>query len=98
MGPPFYPIVMSGRRHGQLEGVAAAWAEPGGGHAAVYVSPGSRRQGIGAHLLAHLEAAARQAGWPYESLTGEGPDGFFQARGRWVRAIRRPPTRTAPAS
>ncbi len=96
--PVFYPIVMSGRRQGQLEGVAAAWAEPEGGHVAVYVKPGSRRQGIGAHLLAHLEAAARQAGWPYESLTGEGPDAFYRARGSWVRTIRRPPPRTAPAS
>jgi len=96
--PIFYPIVMSGRRQGQLEGVAAAWAGPEGGHVGVYVKPGSRRQGIGAHLLAHLESAARQAGWPYESLTGEGPDGFYRARGGWARTTRRPPTRTAPAS
>jgi 2'-5' RNA ligase len=96
--PVFYPIVMSGRRQGQLEGVAVAWAEPEGGHVAVYVTPGSRRQGIGAHLLAHLESAARHAGWPYESLTGEGPVAFYQARGSWTRPIRRPPTRTAPAS
>jgi 2'-5' RNA ligase len=96
--PVFYPIVMSGRREGQLQGVAAAWAEPDGGHVAIYVEPRVRRQGIGAHLLAHLEAAARQAGWPYESLTGVGPDAFYRARGRWVRSIRKPPTRTAPAS
>jgi 2'-5' RNA ligase len=97
-GPPFYPIVLSGRRQGQLEGMAAAWAEPAGGNVAVYVRPGARRQGIGSHLLAHLEAAARRAGWPYESLSGEGPEGFYLARGDWVRPIRRPPTRTAPAS
>jgi 2'-5' RNA ligase len=98
-GPPvFYPIVMSGRRQGRLEGVAAAWAEPEGGHVAVYVRPGSRRQGIGAHLLAHTESAARQAGWPYESLTGGGPEGFYRARSSWAGPIRRPPTRTAPAS
>jgi 2'-5' RNA ligase len=96
--PVLYPIVLSGRRQGQLEGVAAAWAVPDGGRLAVYVRPDSRRQGIGSHLLAHLEAAARRAGWPYESLGGEGPDGFFQSRGDWVRPIRRPPTRTAPAS
>jgi 2'-5' RNA ligase len=96
--PVLYPIVLSGRRQGQLEGVAAAWADPDGGRLAVYVRPGSRHQGIGSHLLAHLEAAARRAGWPYESLAGEGPDGFYRSRGDWVRPIRRPPTRTAPAS
>jgi 2'-5' RNA ligase len=96
--PVFYPIVLFGRRQGQLEGVAAAWTVPEGGHVAIYVRPGARRQGIGAHLLAHLETAARQAGWPYGSLAGVGPDAFYRARGDWVRAIRTPPTRTAPAS
>jgi 2'-5' RNA ligase len=96
--PVFFPIVLSGRRQGRLEGVAAAWAEAEGGRLAVYVRPGSRRQGIGSHLLAHLEAAARGAGWPYEYLAGEGPEEFYRSRGDWVRAIRRPPTRTAPAS
>jgi 2'-5' RNA ligase len=96
--PPFYPIALSGRRQGQLEGVAAAWAEPEGGRLAVYVRPGSRRQGIGSHLLAHLEAAARRAEWPYEFLAGEGPEGFYRSRGDWVRPIRRPQTRTEPAS
>jgi 2'-5' RNA ligase/GNAT superfamily N-acetyltransferase len=96
--PPFYPVVLCGRRQGQLEGVAAAWVDPEGGRLAVYVRPGSRRQGIGSHLLAHLEAATRQAGWPYESLAGEGPEGFYRARGDWVRPIRRPPPHTAPAS
>jgi 2'-5' RNA ligase len=96
--PVFYPIVLSGRRQGQLEGVAAAWAEPDGGRLAVYVRAGSRRQGIGSHLLAHLEAATRRAEWPYQSLAGEGPEGFYRSRGDWVRSIRRPPPRTAPAS
>ncbi len=96
--PPFYPIVLSGRRQGQLEGVAAAWAQPEGGRLAVFVRPASRRQGIGSHLLAHLEVAARRAGWPYEYLAGEGPEGFYRTRGDWVRPIRRPPPHTAPAS
>ncbi|HUJ67496.1 MAG TPA: GNAT family N-acetyltransferase [Acidimicrobiales bacterium] len=96
--PPFFPIVMTGRRQGQLEGVAAAWAEPGHGQVAVYVRPESRRQGVGSHLLAHLEVAARRAGWSYEWLEGSGPEQFYLSRGEWVRPTRTPPTSTGPAS
>ena len=96
--PPFFPIVMTGRRQGQLEGVAAAWAEPARGHVAVYVRPASRRQGVGSHLLARVEVAARRAGWSYEWLEGAGPEQFYLSRGEWVRPTRTPPPRTAPAS
>jgi 2'-5' RNA ligase len=81
--PPFHPIVVTGRRHGQLVGVAAARACPGEGHVGVVVSPEARLQGVGGHLLAHLEAAARRAGWPYQVLVADGPAGFYRARSDW---------------
>ncbi len=95
--PPFFPIVMSGRREGVLAGVAAAWTDESGGHVAVYVEPEARKQGVGSHLLSHLEAAARTAGWPYVTLQAEGPEAFYRSRGDWSIATRMPPPRTAPA-
>jgi 2'-5' RNA ligase/GNAT superfamily N-acetyltransferase len=96
--PPFFPIVMSARREGELAGVAAAWADPHGGHVAVFVEPGVRRQGVGSHLLGHLEAAARIAGWPYATLQAQGPESFYRSRGTWSVATRMPRPRTEPAS
>ena len=95
---PFFPIVMSGRREGELAGVAAAWTDACGGYVAVYVEPGGRRQGIGSHLLSHLEAAARIVGWPYATLQAEGPEAFYRSRGAWSIATRTPRPSTAPAS
>ena len=94
----FFPIVMSARREGEVAGVAAAWADACGGHVAVFVGPAVRRQGIGSHLLGHLEAAARTAGWPYENLQADGPETFYRSRSTWSVATRTPRTSTGPAS
>ena len=80
---PFDPIVMTGRREGQLVGVGAALAYPGEGHVGVVVHPEARRQGVAGHLLAHLEGEARRAGWPYPVLVAAGPAAFYQARSHW---------------
>ncbi len=80
---PFDPIVVTGRREGQLVGVAAASAYPGEGHVGVVVRPDARRQGVGGHLLAHLEEEARRAGWPYPVLVAAGPGAFYRARSHW---------------
>jgi GNAT superfamily N-acetyltransferase len=99
-GSSFYPIVMSARREGELVGMAAAWTRVDGAHVGVFVAPEPRRQGIGTHLLGHLETAARRAGWPYPALRAEGPAGFYEARSGWARtaATRIRPRSTAPAS
>jgi GNAT superfamily N-acetyltransferase len=81
--PPLHPIVLTGRREGRLVGVASAVAYPGEGRIGVVVRPDSRRQGVGGHLLAHLEVAARRAGWPYPVLVADGPAPFYQARSHW---------------
>jgi 2'-5' RNA ligase len=94
----FAPIVLSARREGRLMGFAAGWTDPEGGYVSVFVEPGSRRQGIGRQLLAHLEAAARRAGWPYAHLAATGFEDFYKATGGWVVATRTPQRRTAPAS
>jgi 2'-5' RNA ligase len=82
---PFFPIVITARRDGEVAGLAAAWADPRAGHVAVVVAEEVRHQGVGTHLLAHVEHAARGAGWAYERLVGVGPAGFYQARSAWVR-------------
>lgn len=76
-------IVLTARREGEPVGVARAWPAPDGGHVAVLVAKASRGQGIGSHLLAHVEAAARQAGWDHPVLHATGPAGFYRARSRW---------------
>jgi GNAT superfamily N-acetyltransferase len=80
-------VIRSARRDNRVVGVAAAWAEPLGGHIAVLVAPDDRRQGIGGHLLAHLELALRRAEWPYHSLDALGPVGFYRQRSRWSVAL-----------
>jgi 2'-5' RNA ligase len=90
------PIVLSGRREGKAVGTAVAWRADDGGHAAVIVDPAVRRQGIGGTLLAHLEAAVRQAGWDCPVLHAHGPAGFYRARSGWAEPG--PPTRTSPRS
>lgn len=83
------PIVLTARRdmHGADEagvaGVAAAWTAPDGTHVTVYVPPECRGQGVGSHLLAHLETAVRQAGWDTPTLQAEGPAGFYRLRSSW---------------
>jgi len=77
------PIILTARREMQVTGVAAAWTRPDGTHVAVYVPREYRGQGIGSHLLAHLEAAVRQARWDSPSLQAEGPAGFYRVRSSW---------------
>ena len=82
-------IVLTGRREGQLAGVATAWRGPqvdGPVHAGVVVEAGSRRQGVGRVLLMALEAAMRQHGWSPERVLGHGPAGFYAACSAWVQA------------
>ncbi|MDQ6784345.1 MAG: GNAT family N-acetyltransferase [Actinomycetota bacterium] len=76
-------LVVTGRRAGAVVGVAAAWRDDAGGHVAVVVAPDSRGEGIGSHLLAHVEATVADAGWSSPVLHAVGPAGFYQARSSW---------------
>jgi 2'-5' RNA ligase len=76
-------IVVTGRQAGEVVGVAAAWRDDAGGHVGVVVPPDHRGQGIGSHLLAHVEAAAGDAGWACPVLAAVGPAGFYASRSRW---------------
>ncbi|MBV9660062.1 MAG: GNAT family N-acetyltransferase, partial [Acidimicrobiales bacterium] len=78
------PIVVTARREGAVVGWARAWVDRSGAHVEVRVKPECRRQGIGSHLLARVEALARQAGWEFPVLQADGPCGFYQARSRWA--------------
>jgi GNAT superfamily N-acetyltransferase len=77
---------LSARREGQLVGAAMAWRADDGGHAAVFVAPEVRRQGIGGMLLAHLESAVTAAGWACPTLRAHGPAGFYRARSSYSNA------------
>lgn len=90
------PIVLTARTEGGVAGVAGAWVDRSGAHAGVLVIESCRRQGIGGHLLAHLESAARASGWEYPVLQADGPAAFYDSRSAWVRpaASGAPPTRT----
>jgi 2'-5' RNA ligase len=81
------PIVVTARRDGQVVGAAGARPGPDGAEVWVAVAPDSQRQGIGSHLLAHLEAALRDAGWAGSVLHAEGPADFYRARSGWVVPI-----------
>jgi 2'-5' RNA ligase/GNAT superfamily N-acetyltransferase len=82
---PFHPIFITARREGRVTGLAAAWTDPLGGRVSVVVGAAVRGEGVGTHLLAHVEDAARRAGWPYERLAAVGPAGFYSARSAWAR-------------
>ncbi|MDQ6838250.1 MAG: 2'-5' RNA ligase family protein [Actinomycetota bacterium] len=75
--------VVTARRAGDVAGVAAAWRDDDGGHVAVGVALRSRGEGIGGHLLAHVEAAVADAGWGCTLLDAIGPAGFYRSRSRW---------------
>ncbi|MGI8752518.1 MAG: GNAT family N-acetyltransferase [Acidimicrobiales bacterium] len=76
-------IVVTGRRATDVVGVATAWRDDGGGHVGVVVAQDRRREGIGSHLLAHVEAAVGDAGWACPVLAAVGPAGFYESRSRW---------------
>ncbi|MDQ2726347.1 MAG: 2'-5' RNA ligase family protein [Actinomycetota bacterium] len=75
-------IVVTGRRAADVVGVAAAWRDDSGGHVGVVVSQDRRGEGIGSHLLAHVEAAVGDAGWACPVLAAVGPAGFYASRSR----------------
>lgn len=79
------PIVLTARTGEGFAGVAAAWADSSGPHAGVLVVAACQGQGVGGHLLAHLESAARTAGWEFPAVAAEGPAGFYESRGSWAR-------------
>ncbi len=76
-------FAVTAHREGQPVAAAAAWLDRAGPHVAVWVRPEHRGQGLGSHVLVHLEAAALRAGWRYPTLHAEGPAGFYRAVSRW---------------
>lgn len=79
-------VVLTGRRDGDVVGVAVAWAEPWPGdpvHVVVLVEQASRGQGTGRALLLALEACLRRQGWAMERVHGHGPPAFFASCCAW---------------
>lgn len=76
-------MVLTARRGGRPVGQGVAWLDRSGPHLAVWVDPEHRRQGIGGHVLAHLELMARRAGWAHPAVQAHGPAGFYRALSRW---------------
>jgi 2'-5' RNA ligase/GNAT superfamily N-acetyltransferase len=79
-GGPERRLVITGRREGTVVGLAIACLTPDGGSVGVVVSPACRRQGIGGHLLAAVEAGVVREGWGCSRLLAIGPPGFYAAR------------------
>jgi len=73
-------LVVTARRADTVVGMASAWRDHAGGHVGVFVAIDARGQGIGSHLLAHMEAAVDDAGWACPVLAATGPAGFYRAR------------------
>lgn len=76
-------VVVTARREGEAVAAGAVWADRSGPHVGVWVGDGHRNQGIGSQVLAHLESAARRAGWDHPVLQAEGPAGFYRSVSRW---------------
>jgi 2'-5' RNA ligase len=86
-------IVLTGRRLGEVVGVATAWqdGEVGGTvEVCVLVEEPSRRQGVGRALLQALHASVQRHGWAADGARGYGPEGFFTSASAWIREIRPP--------
>jgi len=84
-------IVLTGRRLGEVVGVATAWqdGEVGGTvEVCVLVEEGSRRQGVGRALLQALHASVQRHEWSDVGARGYGPEGFFIAASAWIHEIR----------
>lgn len=65
-------------------GAAVTWRADDGVHVRVAVEAAWRGRGIGSHLLAAAESAARDEGWQARSAVAEGPAGFYRARSSWA--------------
>jgi 2'-5' RNA ligase len=86
-------IVLTGRRLGEVVGVATAWQDGQVGgtvEACVLVEEPSRRQGVGRALLQALHASVQRHGWAADGARGYGPEGFFTSASAWIREIRPP--------
>jgi 2'-5' RNA ligase len=86
-------IVLTGRRLGEVVGVASAWqdGEVGGTvEVCVLVEEASRRQGVGRALIQALHASVQRHGWAADGARGYGPEGFFASASAWIREIRPP--------
>ncbi len=84
-------VVLTGRRLGEVVGVATAWQDGEvGGTVEVYVlvEESSRRQGVGRALLHALHASVQELGWAADGARGYGPEGFFTSASAWIREIR----------
>jgi 2'-5' RNA ligase/GNAT superfamily N-acetyltransferase len=89
--PAIESIVLTGRRQGQVTGVAAAWQAGQVGEAvnvSVLVEAGSRRQGVGRALVTALELSVARRGWATDGVRGYGPEQFFRNASPWVREFR----------
>jgi 2'-5' RNA ligase len=89
--PAASSIVLTGRRLGEVVGLATAWhdGEVGGTvEVCVLVEARSRRQGVGRALLQALHESVQRHGWATEATRGYGPEGFFLGASPWVREIR----------
>lgn len=85
-------ITLTGRREGEVVGVAAAWQSGEVGaplDVGVLVEAGSRRQGVGRALLGALELCLQRHGWVADRARGHGPEEFFRATNAWVRPVPR---------
>jgi 2'-5' RNA ligase len=89
--PASSSIVLTGRRQGEVVGVATAWHDGEVGSTVevyVLVEERSRRQGVGRALLQALHASVGRHGWTEEGARGYGPEGFFTSASAWIREIR----------
>lgn len=83
------PFAISGRRDGQVAGVAEGWTSGAGAVAfleCLVVSPEWRGEGIGSHLLGAFESLAAERGSSrlvVRTLAGGRPESFFRRRG-WL--------------
>ena len=84
-------IVLTGRRHGEVVGVATAWHDGEvGGAVEVYVlvEERSRREGVGRALLQALHASVQRHGWAERWRPRVRAEGFFTSASAWIREIR----------
>ncbi|HVF74741.1 MAG TPA: GNAT family N-acetyltransferase [Acidimicrobiales bacterium] len=92
VGPGRIPVAVTGRRDGQVVGVAVGWAEPAAAVAYLHdliVEAGVRNEGIGSHLLAAFESWAAERGCDTLRVRTDTAERFYRERG-WVEELRLP--------